>query len=146
MESFAERLRRRNHNCSSICLANSAEALARRSRSPDRFTLHNVLSIKPLVGRAGIEPTTRSRRFYRPLPTPIGEPTYVELGSADGTCWRSLPKAYPLITRLKDVPLDHFASAPCMPCKLKKLLFTHRICSLLLHSSTHDLSLDRRLL
>ncbi len=35
-----------------------------------------MLSIKPLVGRAGIEPATRSRRFYRPLPTPIGEPTY----------------------------------------------------------------------
>lgn len=30
-----------NHNCSSICLANSAEAQARRSCSPDRFTLHN---------------------------------------------------------------------------------------------------------
>lgn len=27
------------------------------------------------MGRAGIEPAMRSRRFYRPLPTPIGEPT-----------------------------------------------------------------------
>ena len=27
------------------------------------------------MGRAGIEPATQTRRFYRPLPTPIGEPT-----------------------------------------------------------------------
>ena len=113
VDSFAKRLLRRNHNCSSICLANSADRLI------DLLSI--MLSIKPLVGRAGIEPAMRSRRFYRPLPTPIGEPTYVEFGSADGTC-SLLPGGYPLITRLKDVPLDHFASAPCMPCKLKKLL------------------------
>lgn len=34
----------------------------------------------------------------------------------------SVPGGYPLITHLKDVSLGHFASAPCMPCKLKKLL------------------------
>ena len=28
------------------------------------------------MGRAGIEPATQTRRFYRPLPTPIGEPTH----------------------------------------------------------------------
>ncbi len=45
----------------------------------------------------------------------------------DEQVWQCRRDLNPLITRLKDVPLDHFASAPGMPCKLKKLLFTHRI-------------------
>ncbi len=33
------------------------------------------------MGRAGIEPATQTRRFYRPLPTPIGEPTHIFLSN-----------------------------------------------------------------
>ncbi len=102
-----------NHNYSSICLANSA----------DRLT--GLLS---MIGRSGRSRTCNARSgcLYRQLPTLIGEPTYVRFGSADGTC-SSLPEGYPLVTRLKDVPLDHFASAPSFEistmCKFEKLFF-----------------------
>ncbi len=32
----------------------------------------------PAMGWAGIEPATNKGRFYRALPTPIGEPTQIE--------------------------------------------------------------------
>lgn len=39
-----------------------------------------ILNLKPKIqnsmGRAGIAPATKKGRFYRPLPTLIGEPTH----------------------------------------------------------------------
>lgn len=87
------------------------------NRSPLAEECFQPLSHFSSVGRAGIEPATNKGRFYRALPTPIGEPTQNFI----------VPTGFePAIPRLKAWWLNHLPTAPYLRSRTQGLGFEPR--------------------